>query len=599
MITKESGFIRAFCILALICLSMGSVLSAGELKTFSKEITGTQEEYVIEVNGTLDPENVEITIENLGETAVVDPRMTVNNLYDWYDVNSMVKEITAGSTTDEEKALAIWEWVHWKRFQRSPLDHSSLHPVRAMNGYGYGICGHTAAWLKCLWTAAGLEARVQEIWGHTISEAYYNGAWHMLDGNVKVFYTARDNRTIASLAELEKDAWLIKRTIHPRDPWIRQNDPPGRNEEFVRYIITSDDNFEEHSYDSEIAKNYTMSYTLKPGEKLIRWWNPVLEKYESCDKQPQVPQRYANGRLVWEPDLGKVDVRDYLNVIENITTRQRDGQEPAIHLTRLQDENYSRPSRFTIPVNSAYPIVGGRFWCKLRKDSGASAGISYGEPDWEQSDLYTYRWGAGTEGVELYLDKFILDSAPRYNYEIGFTLKGNANPRKPAQAGVEWFKSFTDLQVSPHSLPALKRGRNVIRYWDSSQGARKVRITHTWREVDDNHAPGKVIQAVSPANAEEVKVLTPLFKWSPAKDEDTNDKVVDYQVMVSLRSDCRWPLSMSLYRNSGSPAGEWKVSESFLNPGTTYYWKVRARDSHGAVGEWGDIFSFKTSDKAK
>jgi hypothetical protein len=116
--------------------------------------------------------------------------------------------------------MAIWSWVLYRRFQRSPDDRTALHPVRAMNGYGYGVRGHTAAWMKCLWTAAGLPARAQEIWGHTVSEAWWDGAWHMLDGNVKVFYPGRDNRTIASLATLERDKWLIQRCIHPRDPRV-------------------------------------------------------------------------------------------------------------------------------------------------------------------------------------------------------------------------------------------------------------------------------------------------------------------------------------------------------------------------------------------
>ena len=55
-----------------------------------------------------------------------------------------------------------------------------------------------------MWTAAGLQARVQEIWGHTVSDVYYDGAWHMLDGNVKVCYLARDNKTIAGMDELER-----------------------------------------------------------------------------------------------------------------------------------------------------------------------------------------------------------------------------------------------------------------------------------------------------------------------------------------------------------------------------------------------------------
>ena len=582
-------------VIMLAAFSFCSQLRAEELKSFSKVITSPEEEFAIEVAGARDPENVEITVENLGDTPVVDPRITVNGKFDWYDINTMVAEITRDCTTDEEKAMAIWEWVHWKRYQRSPEDHSALHPVRAMNGYGYGICGHTAAWLKALCLAAGIQARVQEIWGHTVNEAYFNGGWHFLDGNVKVFYTARDNRTLASLAELEKDGWLIQRTIHAHDPWVRVN-PPNGTGEYERYITTWKDNYIEDGYDSEIAKNYTMAYTLKPGERLIRWWDPVLGKYEGRDKRPEIPERYANGQLIWEPDLQKLDVKDYLNIIENVTTHQQDHQEPAIHVAELQDDSYTRPSRFTVPVKSAYPVIGGKFECKLVKQAGASASISYGTPDFDRGGLYTYRWGSGTQEVNLYLDQFILNHEPVYDYEIGFTLNGNARAKNPAQAGVDWFRTTSDLRVSPHGLPALSLGKNVIRYRDSSKGAKSVRVTWKWRERNDDHAPGPVNEAVSAA---EFTSLTPTLQWKAAKDADPGDKVEDYQVIVSLRPDCRWPISMSLYRNLGSDKSEWTMPESFLNPGTAYYWRVRARDSHGEIGQWGKIFSFRTTDRAK
>ena len=161
----------------VLVLVLLSPLSAQQkTKEHSVIIEKPEGEYTVEVRGSMDPENLAIEIENLGDAAVPNPRMTVNGLYDWYDADSMVREITRDAKTDEEKALAIWQFVLYKRFQRSPDDRSALHPVRAMNGYGYGICGHTSAWMKCLLTAAGLKARVQEIWGHTISEAYYNDA---------------------------------------------------------------------------------------------------------------------------------------------------------------------------------------------------------------------------------------------------------------------------------------------------------------------------------------------------------------------------------------------------------------------------------------
>jgi hypothetical protein len=471
-----------------------------------------------------------------------------------------------------------------------------------MNGYGYGICGHVAAWMKCLWTAAGLTARVQELWGHTVSEAYFNTAWHMLDGNVKVFYLDRDNRTIASLATLEHDKGLIERAIHPRElePWFLGPDPPGRNEQFVRYLISYKDNYEEHSYDREIAKDYSMAMTLKPGEKLVRWWTPRLAKYEGRDRRAEVPEIYANGQLIWEPDLRQIDIRPYLSIPSygNVATTPQDGRSPAIHVADLQDELYTRPSVFSVPIESPYPIVGGRFACKLVKEGDSSldsASVSFGRPGWESGDLYEYRWGRGPQAVSLDLDSKILESGVPYKYAVAFSVRGNAENKPPTQAGVDAFRSETDLQVSPHSLPALSLGKNTVHFWHQSSQPVKVRITHRWKEIQDRRAPGKVETAVVPPDGGEVASLTPVLNWAPAP----GNAATDYQVMVSLRPDCRWPLSTTLHRNVGSAAVEWKVPAGFLNPGTAYYWKVRARNSLGDIGEWGRVFSFKTAAGAR
>jgi hypothetical protein len=598
---KSTG-LPAFALILLLSYPLAA--ADRHTREFSIVIDKAHAEYTVDAGGTIVPENLEISIENLGDTPVLNPRMTVNGRYDWYDARSMAAEITRDCWSDEEKAMAIWWWVLYKRFQRSPADGSALHPVRAMNGYGYGICGHTSAWMKCLWRAAGLEARVQEIWGHTVSEAYWDGAWHMLDGNVKVFYLDRDNRTIASLATLERDPWLVERTIHPADPWFRGPDPPVRNQEFVRYIASYKDNYEEHGYDSEIAQDYSMAMTLKPGEKLVRWWRPELGKFEGRNRRAEAPERYANGQLIWEPDLRRIDMRPYLStpVYGNIATRAEDGRSPAIHIADLQDSLYTRPSVFSIPVASAYPILGARLFATVVKEGGSASdlvSIFFGKPDLGPGGLYTYRWGQGSREVELDLDPSLLPMGATYSYSIGFALRGNAESTPPAQAGLDAFRLVTDLQVSPHSLPALTLGRNTVRYWDQSAGPKKVRITHRWREVHDRRPPGKVEAAVTPADGGRIDTLTPALNWLPAAALDPAGKVADYQVMVSLRPDCRWPLSPTLYQNVGSEKTEWQAPATFLNPGTTYYWKVRARDSQGNVGEWSRVFTFQTSAQAR
>ncbi|WP_321474716.1 transglutaminase-like domain-containing protein [uncultured Paludibaculum sp.] len=563
-------------------------------------------EYTIQVGGTMDPENLEVTIENLGDTPLVNPRLTVNGLYDWFDAKTLAAEITRDARTDEEKAIAIWWWVRYRTFQRSPRDESAVHPIRAMNGYGYGICGHVAGWMKALWTAAGLRARVQELWGHTVSEVYYNDAWHMLDGNVKVFYLDKDNRTIASLATLEHNKALIERTIHPRElePWYLGLDTPERNLEFVRYLTSYKDNYEEHSYDSVLAKDYSMAMNLKPGETLVRWWTPRLGKFEGRESRAEQPKRYANGQLIWEPDLTRVDMRPYLSVpgYGNIATRAEDKQSPAIHVADLQDELYDRPSVFTLPIESPYPVLGGRFNCTLIKGGHSDldmATINFGRPGWDAGDLYVYRWDSGPQKIDLDLDAKLARSGVQYKYELGFSLRGNAHNNPPTQAGVEAFRSETDLQVAPESLPALSLGSNRIHFRQESKAPGKVRITFKWREVNGPRPPALVTKAISAGDGAEVQSLAPLLRWAPSSATHEGGSVADYQVMVSLRPDCRWPLSTTLHRNIGSPATEWTVPAGFLNAATTYYWKVRARDNHGHISEWGPVFQFRTAGTAR
>jgi hypothetical protein len=586
-------------IVVILGLGAAALAAAGqEIKEFSVVIDRPEAEYTVRAGGTIEPENLAIILENTGETAVVNPRMTVNGLYDWYDVDAIVAEATRGATTDEEKALAIWWWVLYKRFQRSPADRSALHPVRAMNGYGYGICGHASAWMKRLLTAAGIPARVQEIWGHTISEAYWGGSWHVLDSNVKVFYLNRDNRTIASLATLEKDAWLIERGIHPRDPWFRQPDPPGRNREFVDHIVTAKDNYEDHSYDAEIAKDHTMAMTLRPGEKLTRWWKPELGKFEGRDRRPVAPERYANGQLVWEPDLRRIDLKPYLSAppYGNIATRPPGGSGLAVRVADLQDKLHTRPAVFTVPVSSPYPILGGRFLPTLVREGPRDLiSIFFGEPRWASGDLFHSQYESGVIRPDLDLDPSISKGGVISSFGLGFALRGNAEAKPPTQAGLDGFRLVTDLQVSPHSLPALSLGENKVRFRHSGGGTAKVKITHRWGEIGGRRPPGRVETVSSPQDGGVSPSLAPILKWSAAVDPDADDKVVDYQVMVSLRPDCRWPLSPTLWQNTGSEKTEWQLPISFLNPDTTYYWKVRARDSRGDIGEWSRVFQFRTA----
>ncbi|MBT3604587.1 MAG: hypothetical protein HN521_16135, partial [Candidatus Latescibacteria bacterium] len=90
--------------IGLCCFLIATIVSTshGQTRQHSEIITTNSAVYEIEVDGFRDPINETIIIENLGEAPLVNPRITVNDQYDWFDEESMAKEATRDCETDED-----------------------------------------------------------------------------------------------------------------------------------------------------------------------------------------------------------------------------------------------------------------------------------------------------------------------------------------------------------------------------------------------------------------------------------------------------------------------------------------------------------------
>jgi hypothetical protein len=82
--------------------------------------------------------------------------------------------------------------------------------------------------------------------------------------------------------------------------------------------------------------------------------------------------------------------------------------------------------------------------------------------------------------------------------------------------------------------------------------------------------------------------------WEPSRDRDRNDKIAEYHIFLSLHPECLWPLSSNFDVPTDLDRPSFQVPPDWLNPRTTYYWKVRARDSRDVWGPWSKIFKFTT-----
>ena len=73
-----------------------------------------------------------------------------------------------------------------------------------------------------------------------------------------------------------------------------------------------------------------MNITLRPREKLVRWWTPVLRKHYD-QKTTQEPPRYSNGQLIFVPDFRKITYEGSLEA-QNIAFYARDDTLHAVHV---------------------------------------------------------------------------------------------------------------------------------------------------------------------------------------------------------------------------------------------------------------------------
>src|SRR5262249_3145564 len=114
--------------------------------------------YAIRMGGTLDAENtrtlsfdqcriayqpnVALTIENVGDVPVKNPRLVLNDRGNWYTFDSLLAEFTRGARTDQEKVYSIWQSMRENLYHQLPLfaNDEPHDPVRLFNIFGFNLC---------------------------------------------------------------------------------------------------------------------------------------------------------------------------------------------------------------------------------------------------------------------------------------------------------------------------------------------------------------------------------------------------------------------------------------------------------------------------
>jgi hypothetical protein len=538
--------------------------------------------------------NRSVLIENVGQTDVLNPWIVVNGKRNWRTVADVAAEATRGHTAAADRARAIWEFRRSNRFHACTWDGECSDLLKALNVYGYTLCGDEACVINDLWKAAGLKTRRGYPVGHCVSEVFYDGGYHLLDSDEHVICLRRDNRTIASEEEVVRDHDLMKRT----HTYSILSGESRQTDEFSASLYGYEGKREG---DYGAHARHAMDLVLRPGESVELRWDHVGRQY-TAGVIPQKGQRLVdglgdlltgfgptaydnlrNGKLRYAPDLGSPAAARGIDAMDNA------GLDPASKGIRPIDPQ--KPAAVTWRFASPHVFVGGAAAARVRTGPGGSAQWRYSA---DKKTWQTLKPAAGPDGLVLRarIDEFVSPrTAPTYQFWLQLLLQGDA--------GASDVRFEHDVQTALLSLPELEAGANRVAYTDSTPAQRQVRITHRWMERRDWRPPRAPSEAIAPKDGQTVAGTRVAFRWSPAAHPD-GQPIADYHFELSEHADVRWPLSPNFERlTSLTPSGgrpEWTVpGVGLLNPDTDYYWRVRARDARGVWGPWSRTFRFRVS----
>lgn len=200
--------------------------------------------------------------------------------------------------SDREKAIALYYQQIAHRYHFGTQDNEVIDPVKVFNVYGYNTCGNDSICMAGLWKGVGLKVCPARLMGHCISQVFYDGRWHLMDGDMHSMYLLRDNRTIAGEQDLVRDHDLIKRS-HTHG--ILARDKRATDEwEAALYVYEG-----EPKGDRRCSARHTMNMVLRPNEALTwRWGHLEPAKYHG--KSPlKYPDTVCNGLWQYRPDFAR------------------------------------------------------------------------------------------------------------------------------------------------------------------------------------------------------------------------------------------------------------------------------------------------------
>ena len=146
--------------------------------------------------------------------------VTTDKTIDHSSLETIVQQVIerAGARSNDEKAIALYEYLHGTIFHRAcPTEQKpqTVGPLKSLNVYGWGLCGSQHTVMKALYETAGFKCRYVG-WsdpGHSTIEVFYDDRWHYLDVFLKCYFWTMDKSHLASQEEIAAEPSIVLNAV--------------------------------------------------------------------------------------------------------------------------------------------------------------------------------------------------------------------------------------------------------------------------------------------------------------------------------------------------------------------------------------------------
>lgn len=457
--------------------------------------------------------------QHLGQ--VFSPKVLQKGQIDASNLDSLARGICeqAKAVTEREKAEAIWRffltdgrfvkpgfWYHIAGWAYEEPTGEVLDPVRLLNSYGFGLCYHIAPLLEAVYKAAGFsDARVWFLTGHTVTEVYYDGAYHYFDSDMLGYNPVGkgDPRKlpVASVFQLERNPDIILgKLLSPTradsaqvdSPWYPADVREAAMDGMAELFTTTEDNWVFPF--ARYAQGHSMSFVLRPGERWIRYLQPENPKLyylpyrfdgktwhefpqeiaqygirtEDGPKSQRDQRHWSTGRQEYHPKLS--EKASYYPQWENgfnENLRLTGGtDDQGRFLTRTNPED-AASAVFEMP--SPYVLIDANFRLQvhlasvrhsLKAETSTDRGLSW-QPSGQLTGPFDGPWKTEPQVMARSEHGRLTVVSGTYGYLLRVTFQGPG----PAEAvrlrslGLE-----SRFQLNPRTLPKLRPGHNSMLY---------------------------------------------------------------------------------------------------------------------------------------